>query len=205
MHLRAIKLLNAMCADDDILDIAVDVVDSRKSGRTPMKSRVIKGKRYRLARGITVDSGAADNVMARRMLKGKHSRVRTSAASRAGVHYVAANDGRIPNEGEADMTFSTIEGNELQWTFQIAEVNKVLAAVSSLVDSNCRVIFDRDEKTGVDTSRIVHKVTGKTIPLVRDRNVWTVDAYIEEDVETESPFGRRGSVSYTHLTLPTKA
>ena len=64
--------------------------------------------------------------------------------------------------------------------------------MSYLVDHGHQVIFDRDEKTGVDTPRIVHKVTGKTIPLVRDRNVWTVDAYIEEDVEPESPFGRRG-------------
>ena len=105
-----------------------------------------------------MDSGAADNVMPRRILRGR--RIRPSRASTAGVHYVAANNGRIPNEGEAEFDFTTNEGNKLSWTFQVAEVNKVLASVSALVDSGHRVTFDRDEKTGVDTSVILEKKTG---------------------------------------------
>ena len=184
------ELMNRMCTDDDILDKSIDAVDGRQSSRQPVKSRTIKGRRYRLARGITIDSGAADNVMAKRMLRGKHSRVRPSAASKAGVHYVAANDGRIPNEGEADMAFSTVEGNELKWTFQIAEVNKVLAAVSSLVDSNCRVVFDRDEKTKADVSFIIDKHTGVSTKMRRERNIWVVDAWVEEPEPTNEGFVR---------------
>ena len=77
---------------------------------------------------------------------------------------------------------------------QIANVNKPLCAVSYLVDNGHQVIFDRDVSTGIDTSRIVHKKTGKTIQLKRDRNVWSIDAYIEEECEKNDAqgFGRLG-------------
>ena len=87
--------------------------------------------------------------------------MRPSEASKAGVHYVACNNGRIPNEGETDLKFSTEEGHNLNLTSQIAEVNKALCAVSHLVDHGHQAIFDQDEATGVDTSRIVCKKTGK--------------------------------------------
>ena len=131
--------------------------------------------------------------MPRRLLRGKASKVRPSEASRAGVHYVACNNGRIPNEGEAEMEFTTQEGHDHRWTFQIAEVNKVLAAVSSLVDDGHKVVFDRDPVTKVDTSFIVHKSSGTHTKLRRERNVWVVDAWIEEDgpPDTNEDFGRR--------------
>ena len=136
----------------------------------------------RLARGITVDSGAADNVMPRRMLRGK-SQVRPSPASIAGVHYVVANDGRIPNEGEAEFAFQTKDGQQMTWLFQIAEVNKTLASVSALVDSGHVVTFNRDEKTGIDTSVITHKKSGRSTKMRRERNVWVIDAYVDDDTD----------------------
>ena len=145
----------------------------------------------RMGRGITVDSGAADNVMPRRMVRGKFNKIRPSPGQRAGVHYLAANNARIANEGEADFKFETAEGNEESWVFQIAAVNKVLCAVSYLVDHGMRVIFDRDEKTGIDTSHIMNKKTGKSIQMVRTRNVWTIEAFIDED-ETVASFQRQG-------------
>ena len=126
-----------------------------------------------------MDSGAHDNVIPRRMLRGR-CRIRPSAASKAGIHYVAANDGRIANEGEADFAFQTTEGHDLEWTFQVAEVNKALASVSALVDSNCRVTFDRDEKTKADISFIYNKATGVSTKLRRERNVWILDAWIDD-------------------------
>ena len=107
---------------------------------------------------------------------------------------MAANDGRIRNEGEADMAFLTKEGNSHSWTFQIAEVDKVLAAISALVDANHRVTFDKDEKTGVDISFITDKATGVSTEMRRDRNVWVVDAWIEEaseDVDIDPVFARQ--------------
>ena len=126
-----------------------------------------------------MDSGAHDNVIPKRMLRGR-SKIRPSEASRAGIHYVAANNGRIANEGEADFAFETSEGHEWNITFQVAEVNKALASVSSLVDSNCRVTFDRDEVTKADVSYIYNKATGVSTKLRRDRNVWVLDAWIDE-------------------------
>ena len=163
--------------DDDSSDRAVDTV-ARRPRRAP--SRVVGGRRVRLAKGITVDSGAADNVMPRRLLRGK-SKVVPSEASREGVHYVAANGARIPNEGEAMFPFRTREGQPFSWLFQVAEVNKILASVSALVDSGHRVTFENDEDTGVDCSFITHKETGESIRMRRDNNVWVIDAYVDEE------------------------
>ena len=145
-----------------------------------------------MARGMTVDSGAADNVIPRRMVKGKFNRIRSSKGSRAGVHYVSASSARIPNEGECDFHFQTKDGHKDNYTFQIAEVNKSLCAVSYLVDRNNQVIFDQDEVTGLDISRIINKKTGKIINMTRERNVWTIDTFIEENPDEVGDFGRRG-------------
>ena len=120
-----------------------------------------KQTKLKLKKGITMDSGAGNNVMPRRMVI-KKSEMRESEGSRRGVHYVAANDGRIPNEGEYDLNFSTVEGQEQCLTFQIAEVNKALCAVSNLVDNGFRVVFDKNMKTNQDTSHMLHKETGVT-------------------------------------------
>ena len=138
----------------------------------------VGGKRFRMARGITVDSGAADNVMPRRMMR-RGMRVRPSEASRAGVHYVAANGSRIPNEGETDLSFEDKDGIKHSWCFQVAEVNKVLASVSSMVDTGHRVVFDKDEVTGMDLSFIICKKTGSSVKMKRERNVWIIDAFVD--------------------------
>ena len=91
----------------------------------------------------------------------------------------------MKNEGEADVEFKTEEGHDLNWTFQIAEVNKVLASVSSLVDTRHRVVFDKDDKTGLDISFITNKATGKSVKMRRERNVWVIDAFNEEDISLE--------------------
>ena len=128
--------------------------------------------------------------MPRRMLRGRNN-IRPSPASRAGVHYVVANNGRIANEGEADFEFQTQDGKPLSWLFQIAEVNKTLASVSSLVDAGNKVTFDKDEKTGMDISFITHKETGTSIRMRRERNVWVIDAYVNDDSENECPLFSR--------------
>ena len=74
----------------------------------------------------------------------------------------------------------------------MADVNKVLMAVSALVDSGHRVIFDQDEETGVDLSFIVNKKTNESIRMRMDRNVWVIDAYVENDeADEEADFARQ--------------
>ena len=72
----------------------------------------------RMARGMTVDSGAADNVIPRRMIRGKFNKIRPSKESRAGVHYVSASSARIPNEGECDFHFTTKDGKRRTTRFR---------------------------------------------------------------------------------------
>ena len=146
--------------------------------------------RMRMAKGITIDSGAADNVMPRRLVRGKFNKVRPSPGSRSGLHYLAANNARIANEGETDFQFLTGSGDKENWVFQVAEVNKVLRAVSYLVDNGYKVTFDQDPKSGRDTSHILHKQSGRIIKLNRARNVWSIEAIIEED--RDSDFARQG-------------
>ena len=122
--------------------------------KVPASAKEVGVRRMRMARGMTVDSGAADNVMPRRMARGRWNKIRPSPGSRAGVHYVAADNARIKNEGECDFHFETKEGHKESYTFQIAEVNEALMAVSYLVDTGHQAIFDQDEATGVDAVRV---------------------------------------------------
>ena len=188
VYMSANDIAAPECNDDDIIgdteDRTIDAVPrERKTGTKPpmQQSRRIGTRRFKMARGITVDSGAADNVLPRRMIRGRGNRIRPSRASEAGVHYVTASANRIPNEGETDLAFTTSDGKDISWLFQVAEVNKVLASVSYLVDAGHRVVFDRDPKTGADISVIVNKNTGEEVAMRRDNNVWVIDAFIEED------------------------
>ena len=90
---------------------------------------------------------------------------------------------RVRNEGETDLHFDTEDGQKLNWTLQIAEVNKALASVSYLVDHNHRVVFDQDLDTGEDISFITNKTNGKSIKMRRDRSVWVIVAFIADDTE----------------------
>ena len=89
--------------------------------------------------------------------------------------------GRIPNEGETDLKFKNKAGHAQAWVFQVAGVDKVAAAVSSLVGASNYVVFDCSEKSREDVSFITNKATGHSVRMRRERNVWVPDAYIEED------------------------
>ena len=92
------------------------------------------------------------------------------------------------------MSFSTSEGNEENLTFQIAEVNKALGAISYLVDRGYRVTFDKNMKTGQDLSVMLNKSTGTSSRFRRDKNVWILDVYVNavEQGNDGQGFGRRG-------------
>ena len=176
----------------EVLSLPGDHTTSRQTGGTHRQTGQLGTGvvRMRMAKGITIDSGAADNVMPRRLVRGKFNKVRQSPGSRSGLHYLAANNARIANEGETDFQFLTDSGDREKWVFQVAEVNKVLCAVSYLVDNGYKVTFDQDAKSGRDTSHILHKQSGRIIKLNRARNVWSIEAIIEED--RDSDFARQG-------------
>ena len=180
-------------SDDKIsLKDLVNYSDVDISPLSEVNSKMPKERKMRLKRGITIDSGAGNSVMPRRMVLDKSS-IRESAGSRAGVNYVPAGGGRIPNEGEFDLAFKTSEGNAEAWTFQVAEINKALCAVSQLVDLGYKVIFDKNLETGQDMSYMTYKAANVTSRLRRERNVWILDAYVSLDANnSEQGFHRRG-------------
>ena len=127
---------------------------------------------FKLHRGFTIDSGAAEHVIPKGWIEGVP--VRASAGSLRGVHYVAANGGRIPNLGEQRVPFWTPEGVGASWTLQVAQINKPLVSVAKLNLEGWRVVFDADE------SYIQHKRSGKIVALKRERGVFIVEAYLEQ-------------------------
>ena len=49
-----------------------------------------------------------------------------------------------------------------------------------MVDAGHRFVFDLDDATGTDLSFITCKATGASIEMRRDRNVWTIEAFVAE-------------------------
>ena len=107
------------------------------------------------------------------------------------MHYVAANKGKIPNEGEAEFEFETMEGNQECWIFQMAEVNKALASIADRVDNTYKVISDQDEKTGRDASYMINKKTKEVTKMTRVGNVWIIEALVDMK-NMNGSFARRG-------------
>ncbi len=156
--------------------------DKRTEGARPVRDA--KTRRLRLRRGITMDSGAANNVMPRRMVRNKML-IRPSAGSIKRAHYIAANGGKIPNEGEFDFEFKTTDDQKKSLVFQVADVNKALGSISYLVGTGHRVTFDKDMATGKDLSLMYHKESKTAARFRRERNIWVLDALI--DAEDEDP------------------
>ncbi len=181
--LPAIMIMMYASVHEGCDDISIDMIQEDngvKKQKASESSKDPQRRRIRLRKGITVDSGAHSNVMPKRMIRDKR-RIRPSAGSKRGAHYVAANNGRIPNEGETEFKFKTAEGQDRCIVFQVAEVNKALGAVSYFVDDNFRVTFGKDMKTGVDMSRMMNKATGEVTRFRRVKNIWVLDAVVDED------------------------
>ena len=140
-----------------------------------------------------MDSGAGANVIPRRMINS--NRVKPSAGFIRGLCFVAANDGKIPNEGGVELEFSTLEGTDENWTFQVAGANKPLGSIADRVDNRCRVVYDKDDETGQDLSYLYNKATKKITEMRREGNVWKIDAIVAPSMivtDEEMDFSRQG-------------
>ena len=152
-----------------------------------MKS--MQGK-LKLNKRITMGSGAGSSVMPRRMVMNK-SEISESEGFKTGVHYVAANDGRIPNEGKCDLKVDTVECHKQDLTFQIAEVKEALCAISYFIDKGYKVVFDKNMVTSQDMSHMMNKETGAITRFRRQRNVRVLDALFSNGNDGQG-FHRRG-------------
>ena len=155
----------------------------------PMAARE---RKFRMNNGITMDTGAGDNVIPRRMINEEN--IEESPGQKRGLHYVSCTNHRIPNEGQIKLKFDTVEGHKQNWTFQIADVNKPLGCVADRVDDRCRVVFDRDDDTGEDISHVYDKRTKTMMRMRRTGKTWRLDAMLTADmIANSSPvFSRRG-------------
>ena len=162
--------------------VDMDVLGVGEEKRKPFAMRLQEkiATLVRVRKGLTVDSGAADHVMPAGWLS--FLRIRPSAGSKSGLHYVAANNARMPNQGQSRLKFMSSEGTVASILFQIAAINKPLVSVSKLIDEGHEVIFRQAE------SFILHKESGKNILLKRERGVFIIDAFASP---TED-FSRRG-------------
>ena len=91
---------------------------------------------------ITIDSGAAETVMPATTLQ--EIKISESSGSRAGLCYVAANGGTMPNLGEKRVKFRTKNGKESNILFQVTHAHKPLASVSKIVQKGNVVVFAPD-------------------------------------------------------------
>ena len=133
---------------------------------------------FRIRRGLTVDSGAADSVYPRSWVRA--ALIMISQGMKMGLHYVAAGGARIPNQGEFPLKFWTKEGVKACLTFQIADINKPLASVSHMTDENYCVVFNKHE--GIDVSYVLHKPSDTIMRLRRERGIFILDAWTEEEI-----------------------
>ena len=117
-----------------------------------------------------VDSAAVDCVISPKILT--HIRSRPSARSKAGRHYVAANDHEIKNFGERRVPFATDEGINKTIMFQDADVGRTLISVDKLNAAGCDVILNRKNP------RIVTPV-GETLRLKRKGGVFVLTMWVK--------------------------
>ena len=104
---------------------------------------------------LLVDSGVVDNVGDPKSFP--EYRIRESEGSRSGLHYLAANNGNIRNQGEQLLTCKSPEGIPFKLRMQSAEESRPFLSVIRLTDSGKEVTFQkngvmiRDPKTGMTT------------------------------------------------------
>ena len=119
---------------------------------------------------VAVDSGAAASVMPERCLP-DHPVV-PSEGSRNGVHYLSANGGRIPNQGEMQLDFITKERHRCHIAFQVADVKRPLLAVSTLTRAGNDVSFNASGGT------ITNKKTGRSMSFVKRDGIYILEIMV---------------------------
>ena len=97
---------------------------------------------------VALDSGAGEHVAASK--DAPQYTVVASQGSRAGQNFIAANNQRIPNEGQMTLAlkaegYGKKKGREIQSTFQVAKVSRPLWSVGRICDEGFDVKFTKTE------------------------------------------------------------
>ena len=128
-----------------------------------------------------VDSGAEETVAPRGIFPGP---TRESAMSRAGASYRTASGAVIPNLGEQDVRFITIEVYVGEMPFQLADIERPLVAVSALAKAGNAVELNHDG------GKITHQATGKVTSTERRGGTYILRMWVQADAAS---FQRQGA------------
>jgi len=122
---------------------------------------------------VTADSGAGNHIVNKLDIGAYNKRVEPSPASRAGKGFVAANDHRIPNEGQVTLRLQGEEPDDevVNSVFQVAEVNRPLMSIGRICDQGHRVCFDSEK------AEVICKKTNKVVMVFKRKNggLYTAD------------------------------
>ena len=122
-----------------------------------------------------MDSGAGGNVWP------KSLNVPGPMLAKTGVRSEAANGTPIANYGQKVVKFK-VNGRRCSMQYNVADVKKPLAAVSSIVDEGNRVVFE----PGLKTSYIENLKSGERLPLLRENGTFVLEMEFEKVEQDEA-------------------
>ena len=106
------------------------------------KNIVEKSKEQWVRIEAMADSGAGETVGPKTIAP--HIPIRPKTAAMGTISYVAANGTRIGHHGEKTIMGVNDEGMPSGMIMQVADVQKLLAAVSQICDAGNKVVFDNN-------------------------------------------------------------
>ena len=121
---------------------------------------------------VAIDSGAAECVCGLDHFPG--ASVKEGKALTAGVQYVCADGGRIPNLGEQNVQSMTTEGIKFDVVFQVTQVDRPLLSVSKLTKAGHTVKF---EGSG---GYIVNGATGGLTWFRKQNDIYILDLWVRK-------------------------
>ena len=163
-------------------DVEACVLEAEEEEDT-LDEVTVDHRRYTPFKAV-MDSGAGEHVCGAKCAP--TIPIRPSAGSRRGQRYVAANGGRLPNEGEQYMRMWTTEGTEADMIYQVAEVKRPLCSISRLCDRGNRVIFGSG-------GGVIHNLrTGNVTPFSREGGVYVLETLVDSESGQPTGFHRLG-------------
>ena len=127
-----------------------------------------------------VDSGAVNSVAPLNVFPGE---LKASEMSKNGQKYRGPDGSRIPNLGQKDVEFVSDEGHKCGLTWQIADVERPLIAVSHLSEAGNEVVL---KKHG---GEVINEKSGKRIKLQRKGGVYIMRMWVPQKKDTADNTG----------------
>ena len=121
---------------------------------------------------VAIDSGAAECVCGPGHFPGASTEEGKSL--KAGVQYICADGGRIPNLGEQNIQSMTTEGTRFDAIFQVTQVDRPLLSVSKLTKAGHLVKFEGNG------GYIVNGVTGNLTWFRLQNDIYILDLWVRK-------------------------